>query len=92
MEKRNIWLAANRNNKTLVIKMSSAINQLDFISFCIEMYADKKGISGQTVVKQFDMFGILEYLSDNYEVLHTQGMGYVLPLIDELMDEFPKTQ
>jgi hypothetical protein len=72
--------------------MQPIINQLDFISFCIEMYADKKGLSGQTAAKQFDKFGILEYLSDNYEVLHTQGMNYVLPLVEELMNNFSKPQ
>jgi hypothetical protein len=58
-------------------------NQLDFITFCIEMYADAKNLTGQAVIQMFDQFGVLTYLSDNYEVLHTQGLGYIIPLLDE---------
>jgi Protein of unknown function (DUF3791) len=58
---------------------------LEFISFCIEMTAERKGCSGQEVAKLFADQGIPEYLAANYEALHTQGLGYVLALIEELM-------
>jgi hypothetical protein len=47
------------------------------------MYADAKHLSGQTVIQIFDQSGVLTYLSDHYEVLHTQGLGYIIPLLDE---------
>ncbi|MDR0870174.1 MAG: DUF3791 domain-containing protein [Planctomycetaceae bacterium] len=52
--------------------MSLTTNQLDFVTFCIEMYAAEKGMSGQNVFRQFDRGGVLEYLSNNYEALHTR--------------------
>ncbi|GHT16809.1 hypothetical protein FACS1894189_1440 [Planctomycetales bacterium] len=60
-------------------------NRLDFITFCIEMYAAEKGASGQNVFRQFDRCGVLEYLSNNYEALHTQGINYIIPLVEEWM-------
>lgn len=56
---------------------------LEFIAYCIELYAEKHSCSGQEVVRRFDDYGVLEYLADNYEALHTQGLGYTLSLVDE---------
>ncbi|MDA3926411.1 MAG: DUF3791 domain-containing protein [Kiritimatiellae bacterium] len=56
---------------------------LEFVSFCIEMYAERNNCSGQEVIRRFDEYGVLEYLVDNYEALHTQGLGYTLSLVDE---------
>ena len=56
---------------------------LEFVSFCIEMYAERSNYSGQEVVRRFDEYGVLEYLVDNYEALHTQGLGYTLSMVDE---------
>ena len=56
---------------------------LFFIAFCIESYKNKHGISGGDASKLFDQHGIKQYLSDNYEVLHTQGMPWILEEIEE---------
>jgi hypothetical protein len=50
------------------------------------MYADQYDVSGTDVVRKFESAGVLDYLFDNYEVLHTQGWGYLLPLIDDYMN------
>ncbi len=42
-----------------------------FISFCIEQYKVEKELSGEEVVKIFNQYKVMEYLSDCYEVLHT---------------------
>jgi len=63
--------------------MDKQIKHIEFISFCIEMYADQHHSSGQDVIARFDAFGVLDYLAENYEVLHTQGFGYILPLVDD---------
>ncbi|MDR0908418.1 MAG: DUF3791 domain-containing protein [Spirochaetaceae bacterium] len=54
---------------------------IEFTSFCIEMYAQKEHISGSRVMQIFMANGIITYLSNNYEALHTQGINYILPLI-----------
>jgi hypothetical protein len=58
-----------------------------FVSFCIEMYAQQNRISGVDVIRLFENTGVLDYLFDNYEALHTQGWGYILPLITDYMAE-----
>lgn len=54
-----------------------------FVSFCIEKYAQENGLSGAGVMQQFEDSGVLDYLFDNYEALHTQGWGYILAMINE---------
>jgi hypothetical protein len=72
--------------------MSLTANQLDFITFCIEMYAAEKGMSGQNVFRQFDRCGVLEYLSENYEVLHTQKNNHIVSIVDEWKRKSPMNQ
>lgn len=56
---------------------------LEFISFCIEMYAERGSISGRDAMERFKRFGVVDYLERNYEALHTQGFGWILPAIDD---------
>lgn len=56
---------------------------LEFISFCLEMYAARGSISGREAMERFKRFGVLDYLERNYEALHTQGFGWILPAIDD---------
>jgi hypothetical protein len=56
-----------------------------FVSFCIERYALQTQLSGVEVIQQFERTGMLDYLFNNYEVLHTQGWGYIFPVINEYM-------
>ncbi|MDR1899531.1 MAG: DUF3791 domain-containing protein [Treponema sp.] len=58
-----------------------------FVSFCVEMYARQNRLSGADVMRQFENSGVVDYLFDNYEALHTQGWGYILPLIKTRMTE-----
>ena len=56
---------------------------LYFVSFCIEQYKHEMGMNGSEVMDLFDRSGLLGYLSENYEVLHTQGHRW---LIGEMKD------
>lgn len=58
---------------------------LEFVAFCIEMYAERRGVSGAAAAELFRREGVLEYLEGNYEALHTQGPGYILSMVDEFM-------
>lgn len=58
-----------------------------FISFCIEQYKTKYGFSGKEVMSLFEKYDVLQYLSDNFEVLHTQSRQW---LIEEIEDYITK--
>lgn len=57
---------------------------LFFVAFCIEGYKNKHGLSGEDASALFDRYGIKEYLSKHYDILHTQGMPWILEEIEEL--------
>jgi len=65
--------------------MSDEAKVLEFISFCVEMYAARHSVSGQEVYARFDRRGAIEYLKRNYEPLHTQGFDYILSSVDDFM-------
>ena len=53
-----------------------------FISFCIEQYKKAKGLSGAEVLDIFVKFGVLDYLKDHFDILHTQSYQWLLEDID----------
>ncbi len=58
-----------------------------FISFCIEQYKVAKGLSGQDVVTIFNQYKVMEYLSECYDVLHTQGHRWLVAEIDDFINK-----
>lgn len=50
----------------------------EFYAYCLENYAISKRISGMRAWVLFKETGADEYIIDNYDLLHTQGMEYVL--------------
>ena len=65
--------------------MNDTARILEFISFCIEMYAARNSTSGQEVYGLFKRSGVLDYLRENYEPLHTQGFNYILSIVDSFI-------
>ena len=59
----------------------------DFIIFCIEIYKYEKKINGEEVYKIFENYGLLKYLSDGYDILHTQGEKWLLEDMNEFLKE-----
>ena len=57
-----------------------------FISFCIELYKNAKGISGEQAMMEFDKYGVLEYLDEFFDVLHTQSHHWILADIEEFIN------
>ena len=53
-----------------------------FISFCIEQYKMKYNLSGKEVMNLFEKYGISQYLTDNFEGLHTQSRQGLLEEIE----------
>ena len=58
-----------------------------FLSFCIEQYKMERDLSGEDTMNLFDKYNVLSYLSDNFEVLHTQGRQW---LMEEIKDYIAK--
>ncbi len=56
-----------------------------FVSFCLEEYKTAKNISGEEAMEIFLKYGLIEYLSKNFEVLHTQGRQWIQEEIDEFI-------
>lgn len=63
--------------------MEKKIN--DFVIFCLEMYKAKNELSGEEAYKIFEKYGVLEYLQEGYEVLHTQGKEWLVNDIKEYL-------
>lgn len=56
-----------------------------FVSFCVEQYKNAKQLTGKEAMEQLDKYGVLEYLAENYEILHTQNHHWILEDIDEFI-------
>ena len=60
-------------------------NRAYFLSFCIEQYKNKKGITGLEAMRLLDKYDVLEYLDSHYDILHTQSRQWLLEDIDEFI-------
>ena len=56
-----------------------------FLSFCIEQYKEAHNISGKEAMTRLSDSGVLDYLEDNYEVIHTQSPQWILQDIEDFM-------
>jgi len=58
----------------------------EFYTYCLENYAIRKQISGMRAWVVFKETGADTYVIDNYDLLHTQGMDYVLDDIQRFIN------
>lgn len=56
-----------------------------FVSFCVEQYKHANQLTGREAMAQLDRYGVLDYLAENYETLHTQSHQWILEDIDEFI-------
>ena len=56
-----------------------------FLSFCIEQYKNAKGMNGAEVMETFAQYGVLAYLNNHFEILHTQSRQWILEDIEEFI-------
>ena len=54
-----------------------------FLSFCIEQYKNEKRMTGTEAMNFLNRYGVLEYLAEHFEILHTQSRQWILADIDE---------
>ena len=58
----------------------------EFYTYCLENYAIRKQMSGMRAWVLFKESGADEYVIDNYDLLHTQGLEYVLDDIQRFIN------
>ena len=56
-----------------------------FIIFCLEHYRRLKKVTAMQALALFREVGAFQYLTEGYEVLHTQGKDYILADIDDFI-------
>ena len=62
----------------------------EFYTYCLENYAIQKGISGMRAWVVFKESGADDYVLDNYDLLHTQGVDYVMDDIQRFINRRKK--
>lgn len=72
-----------------VSAMDRKIN--DFVIFCLEYYKQKNNLTGKEVYNIFEKYDVFEYLSEGYDVLHTQGKDWLMNDIEEFLKVSIKT-
>ena len=77
-EKFELW--RNRQNR----EVSKEV--FEFYTYSMENYAIRKRISGMRAWVIFKESGADEYVIDNYDLLHTQGLEYVLDDIQRFIN------
>ena len=58
----------------------------EFYTYCLENYATLKQISGMRAWVLFKDSGADKYITDNYDLLHTQGLDYILDDIQRFIN------
>ena len=59
---------------------------LAFKVVCFEAYRAEKNLSGKETMKLFKKYGVLDYISACFDVLHTTGRDYIVEDIDIFID------
>ncbi len=49
-----------------------------FIIFCLESYKTDMGITGSEALRDFEHYDLFHYLTEGFEVLHTQSREYIV--------------
>ena len=60
---------------------------LEFKIFCFEAYKARHGLKGVKALEEFERFGVFEYLTEFYDVLHTLGKEYLVDDIDRFIEK-----
>lgn len=57
-----------------------------FLSYCIENFKEYKKINTEETLLLFNRYGVMDYLEDVFDMLHTQGKEYIMREIDEYIN------
>ena len=59
--------------------------EFEFYTYCLEKYALAKRLTGLQALALFKRYKADEFLVEHYDLLHTQGTGYVIDEIDRFI-------
>lgn len=59
--------------------------EMRFVVFCLENYKTHRKLTGKAVYDLFAKYGVIEYLYEFYDVLHTTGHNYINDDIDDFL-------
>ena len=62
------------------------MSTLSFKTFCIELYAEHKKLTGSEVYALFQKTGLFDMLDTDYEDLHGMSFEYLMQLFDEYLE------
>lgn len=62
-----------------------------FLAFCVEIYKNAHSLSGEEASAVLSESGALEYLEENYDVVHTQSHHWILADIEEYLSTHKTT-
>lgn len=77
---------ARRKEKTLEVSREA----FEFYTYTLEKYAISKRISGLQALALFKEYEADEFLLKHYDLLHTQGTGYVIDEVQRYIDRRKK--
>ena len=72
-----------RARKNIVHEVSKV--EFEFFTYMLEKYALSNGMGGLQALALFKEYDVDEFLLNNYDLLHTQGMGYVIDEINRFI-------
>lgn len=72
-----------KKRKSLIKEISK--EAFDFFVYTLERYAISKRIGGLQALAVFKEYDVDEFLLNHYDLLHTQGTGYVLDEIERFI-------
>ena len=88
IQKEFVYLLIDLRKRCAITNMSKQeIDKSYFLTFCIEQFKQSRGITGAEASEIIFSSGIAEYLTDNYEVLHTQSRQWLMEEIEERLKE-----
>lgn len=59
--------------------------EFEFYTYTLEKYALAKGLTGLQALARLKRYGADDFLINHYDLLHTQGTGYVIDEIDRFI-------
>lgn len=69
--------------KNIVHEVSKVV--FEFFTYMLEKYALSNGMGGLQALALFKEYDVDEFLINNYDLLHTQGTGYVIDEINRFI-------
>ena len=78
----NLYDLLKKEKRIKKQKQNNSTPVLLFLSFCLENYKEYKMLSAEEALFSFSQHGVLDYLENVFETLHTQGKDYIMEEIE----------